>query len=534
MRATTLHARSLLIPVVLIAAAPFAAAETPRKLPDASLVALDAASGDRFGDAVALEGSRAVVGSTYDDDHGTNSGSAYVFERAGGVWTQAAKLTASDGNFEDWFGAAVALSGDTIAVGASQDDDGGLLSSGSVYVFERSGSAWVETAKLHASDHAFNTEFGVSVALQADTLVVGAQRAGGNHGAAYVFERAGGAWTEVARLAPPTLEVNDLFGVSVALDGDRLAVGAQSYNVPVVDGGAVFVYERNGGLWSPTSTLVASDGKKNDRFGHSVALDGARILVGADNDELPLWTGAGSAYVFEISAGSWSETAHLSSPDASNVEYFGNSVALQGDRALIGCVQDLDVPTLRAGAAYLFELGTGGWTPRFKAVSTVPSKSEDFGDAVALDGDFALVGEPLDFTVGVGTFGAAQVLDLRILPYGESCTGTVSVLAPQLLAWGSVDPGGQVEFRVSHGNPFAAAFVAFGQTEIYFPIGSCALLVGPAPKAFVITLGADGTWNTTLPMTGLVGLTLTFQVAPLHATAPSGFTTTNGIRLDVP
>ncbi len=168
----------------------------------AKLTAGDAATGDRFGRAVAVSGDTAVIGAYWDDDGGTESGSAYVFTRTGGVWSQQAKLTASDPGAFDWFGVSVAVSGDTAVIGARWDDDGGT-DSGSAYVFARSGEVWSQQAKLIPSDLAANDFFGISVAVSGDTAVIGAHGnddGGSESGSAYVFTRSGVAWSQQAKL----------------------------------------------------------------------------------------------------------------------------------------------------------------------------------------------------------------------------------------------------------------------------------------------------------------------------------------------
>ena len=166
------------------------------------LTAGDGAASDEFGSSVSVSGDTAVIGSSQDDDNGSNSGSAYVYVRSGGVWSEQQKLTASDGAGFDRFGESVSVSGDTVVVSARIDDANGI-SSGSAYVFVRSGGVWSEQQKLTASDGAANDQFGVSVSVSGDTLVIGAHLDddnGSNSGSAYGFVRSGGAWSEQQKL----------------------------------------------------------------------------------------------------------------------------------------------------------------------------------------------------------------------------------------------------------------------------------------------------------------------------------------------
>jgi hypothetical protein len=209
----------------------------------AKLTAADGAAGDDFGGSVSIDNGTMVIGAVNDD----GSGSAYVFVGSENVWTQQAKLTASDGAANDSFGVSVGVSGDTIVVGAKLDDDSGL-DSGSAYVFVRTGSTWSQQAKLLAGDGALDDNFGEAVAIAGDIVVVGVplddHNGGGNAGAAYVFQRdLGGAanWGQRKKLTASEADPTENFGAAVSLDGDTLAVGA-----PAHDGskGAVYVFER--------------------------------------------------------------------------------------------------------------------------------------------------------------------------------------------------------------------------------------------------------------------------------------------------
>jgi hypothetical protein len=196
---------------------------------DASLPGADGAAGDHFSYSVALDGDTVLVGA-YADSVGANvsQGSAYVFTRSGSTWTQQAKLTADDGASYDFFGTSVALDGETALVGAYRDDVGANMDEGSVYVFTRSGTTWTQQAKLVASDGAAGDWFGYSVALNGDTALVGACTTGtiSQQGSAYVFSRSGTTWTQQAKLMPGDGVPRNFFGISVALDGNTALVGA--------------------------------------------------------------------------------------------------------------------------------------------------------------------------------------------------------------------------------------------------------------------------------------------------------------------
>jgi|ETNmetMinimDraft_21_1059911.scaffolds.fasta_scaffold01713_9 prepilin-type N-terminal cleavage/methylation domain-containing protein len=266
----------------------------------AKLTASDAAGNDRFGYDVALSGDTVVIGSYWDDVGGTDSGSAYVFTRSGTTWTEQAKLTASDAAASDNFGRNVDIHNETAVVGAYWNDDAGS-NSGSAYVFTRSGTTWTEQAKLTASDAETNDRFGNSVAISDDSVVIGAYTESGigaSSGSAYVFTRSGSTWTEQAKLLASDTEAGDQFGGSVAMNGDTVAVGATSNDDAGSSSGSAYVFTRSGTTWTEQAKLTASDAAASDLFGGSVAMNGDTLLVGATlNDDAG--SSSGSAYVFD-------------------------------------------------------------------------------------------------------------------------------------------------------------------------------------------------------------------------------------------
>ena len=266
---------------------------------DAKLLASDGAAWDEFGCSVSVSGDTAVVGAIYDDDNGYNSGSAYVFVRSGSTWSEQAKLTASDGAADDYFGRSVSVSGDTAVVGALGDDDNGSAS-GSAYVYVRSGTSWTEQAKLTASDGAADDRFGLSVSVSGDTAVVGAfwdDDNGSDSGSAYVFVRSSGVWTQRQKLTASDAAAGDSFGCSVSVSADTAVVGAFYDDDNGGDSGSAYVFVRSGSTWTERAKLTGSDGAADDRFGGSVSVSGDTAVVGAYGDD-DNGTTSGSAYVF--------------------------------------------------------------------------------------------------------------------------------------------------------------------------------------------------------------------------------------------
>jgi len=280
------------------------------------LTASDGALGDDFGYSVAVSGDTAVVTAVFHNAGGnSDQGSAYVFTRSGTTWTEQSKLTASDGAANDQFGRSVALSGDTAVVGAHADNVGANSDQGSAYVFTRSGTTWTEQAKLTASDGAASDYFGMSVALSGDTVVVGAwlDNVGANadQGSAYVFTRSGTTWTEQAKLTASDGAASDYFGVSVSVNLDTVAIGAPFDNVGAnADQGSAYVFTRSGTTWTEQAKLTASDGGAGDSFGVSFSMSGNTAVVGAYSDNVGSNADQGSAYIF-VSPGTTASGASL-------------------------------------------------------------------------------------------------------------------------------------------------------------------------------------------------------------------------------
>ena len=273
------------------------------------LASTDGAGGDRFGYSVAIDGDTAVTGAYQEDENGNNSGSAYVFRRDSGsdVWSQRAKLTASDGANGDNFGYSVAIDGDTVMVGAHNHNGGNGNNSGAAYVFTKPADGWADaegTVKLTIANT--GDRFGHSVAVDGDTAMVGAHlndTEGPNTGSVYVFTRnASGVWSQQAELTASDAENHDWFGSSVSLDGDTAAIGAYGDDDKGSDAGSVYLFTRGSSGWSETAKVTASDGGDDHRLGWSVALDGNFVVAGAYGGR-SMASNSGSAYILDI--GNW-------------------------------------------------------------------------------------------------------------------------------------------------------------------------------------------------------------------------------------
>ena len=396
---------------------------------EVKLTASDKANTDLFGQSVAMDGTgtRVVVGARGEDAGGlSDAGSSYVYLRTGSSWTEEAKIMASDKAAGDSFGQAVAIdsTGTRIAIGAYAEDPGGTSNAGSVYIFTRSGTIWTEEAKLIASDKGSDDYFGYSVAMNSDgtRIIVGAKDhdTGGlsRSGAAYVFTRSGSVWSQEAILSASDKAVLDYFGTAVDIDstGTRVVIGAP-YEDPsaVSEAGAAYVFTRSGSSWSQEAKLTASDKETLDYFGDSVAIDrdGLNIIIGAYSESPDGVSEAGSAYVFTRSGSSWSEEVKLSASDKDTDCGFGNSVAINntGTILLIGAYTTDASGFTNSGAAYIFTKSGSVWTEAVKLIASDVEVGDWFGWDVDMDsaGTRAVIGALQEDAGGFPNAGSAYI-----------------------------------------------------------------------------------------------------------------------------
>ena len=421
---------------------------------------------DSFGRKVAVSGDTVVVGAHSEDSNasGVNgdqtnnlasgAGAVYVFVRTAGAWSQQAYLKASNTDVQDYFGTSVAISGDTVVVGAYFEDsfatgvngiqtNNATTNAGAAYVFVRSGSSWSQQAYLKASNTGFQDTFGYSVAISDDTIVVGAtgedsssfgvNQASNNlaesSGAAYVFVRTAGSWSQQAYLKASNTDSYDQFGDVVAVSGDTVVVGAysESSNASGINGdqtnnaaswaGAVYVFVRTAGTWNQQAYLKASNTEADDQFGRSVGVSGNTIVVGAigeGSDAIGVdgsqnnnrTSEAGAAYVFVRTDDNWNQQAYLKASNTDSNDHFGRSVSVSGDMVVIGASAEdsiasgidgdqADNASTDAGAAYLFARDGDIWHQQSYLKASNSSIFTYFGFSVAIS----------EATVVVGAYG---------------------------------------------------------------------------------------------------------------------------------
>ncbi len=458
----------------------------------AYLKASNTGAGDFFGWSVAVSGNTVVVGA-----HGENSsttginsvpnegaadaGAAYVFTRSGTTWTQQAYLKASNTGANDQFGWSVAIAGDTIVVGAYGESSSttgvnstpneAALNAGAAYVFTRSGTTWTQQAYLKASNTEAYDFFGYTVAVSGNTVVVGARleasgttgvnstpnEAALNAGAAYVFTRSGTTWTQQAYLKASHTGAGDNFGIAVAVAGNTVVVGAygeassttgvnSTPNEAAPNAGAAYVFTRSGVTWTQQAYLKASNTAENDQFGYAVAVAGDTVAVTAFLEDSSTTgvnsipnegaTDSGAAYVFTRSGVTWTQQAYLKASNPGVDDWFGLSVAVAGNTVVIGAYgEDSSTSGVNSspnegasesGAAYVFTRSGTSWTRQGYLKASNTGASDYFGVAVAVAGDTVVVGTDWEdsSTTGVnstpnegaGNSGAAYVF---IVPTSE-------------------------------------------------------------------------------------------------------------------
>lgn len=338
------------------------------------LVASDSNEWDYFGGCVSINDDYAVIGKWGD---GLFRGSAYIFKRNGTIWSQRAKIRASDGEDWDSFGTAICIRGDYVVVGAEHDDS----DRGSAYIFKHSSNNWIQEAKLIASDRASEDYFGQDVSISDDYAIVGAVGDDSNRGSVYVYKRNSENWSQEAKLIASDGKSYDMFGVSVSHTGDYLIIGARgddSYR------GSAYIFKRNGENWSQEAKLSASGGEAGDHFGQSVSIDGDYAIIGARGYDLC----RGTAYIFKRSGTSWSQQARLIASDSATGDWFGYTVSIDGDYAIVGARDH------GPGAAYIFKRSNTSWSEVANLKASDAASGDCFGWSVSISGSYAIVGAP--------------------------------------------------------------------------------------------------------------------------------------------
>lgn len=404
----------------------------------------DAVAGDQYGGAVAINGAIGIIGARHDDDNGVSSGSAYLVDTSAKntVGDQIIKLTASDAEAGDEFGASVAISNtNSLAiVGAISDDHSGKTDAGSAYLFDTTATSdSTEVRKLTASDADAGDRFGVSVGIDGDYAIVGADL-NGDHGAssgsAYLFDTSDG--TELDKLTASDAAGGDRFGESVSISGNIAIVGARFANqTSKADAGKAYLFDIDG---TELDILTASDAATEDEFGTSVAISGTTAIVGAPKNDDD-GTSSGSAYLFDALDGS--QLFKLTASDAGASQFFGHSVSISGTTAVVGAWNDNDKGAA-SGSSYLFDVTDGSQIAKLTADDG--AAGDRFGFTVGISGTTTIVGGHLNDDDGIDS-GSAYIYDIGSSSSfaSSSLSSSESITSPLFAPQGQIE-GGSIAF----------------------------------------------------------------------------------------
>ena len=437
----------------------------------AYIKASDATDSDNFGNVVAIDGDRLVVGARHEDGCGTgvnpasnpdgcdSSGAAYIFERTNGVWAQTAMLKASNPGAGDQFGGNLTLEGDILVVGARYEDScaasiGGdetdelCSNAGAAYIFEYANGAWSQTAYVKPSNMDAGDNFGSHMAISGTRVAITAiyenscsagvggdmsNNACNSPGAVFTFEKDANGWGQEEYFKSNIPSDSERYGQGIALDGDRLVVGAGRQRGCTVgqtsgcnNGGSAYIYDYANGAWSMIVELKPSNLNGGDRFGEDVALDGDRVLISARNDDSCATTidgnmsdnncsNTGAAHLYELVNGNWTHMTFFKGSAAQDGAQFGTSTAIDGDRIIIGspnednCNAGLNSTPVsgctNTGAVYIFDYVNGAWAESAYLKSDHPDDTDSFGSSADLSGDTVALSSPQDDSCSTGIGG---------------------------------------------------------------------------------------------------------------------------------
>jgi hypothetical protein len=371
--------------------------------------------------SVSISGDYAIVGAWLEDTGGGDAGAAYIYTRnpSTGVWGSEQKIQANDKQQFDQFGYSVSISEDYAIVGAYAEDEGGT-NAGAAYIYKRDPSTgvWGSEQKITASDRQQDDIFGASVSITGDYAIVGAwgEDAGASdtkEGAAYIFKRDGTTWSEIKKIQASDKQAGDRFGTSVSISGDYAIVGAYLEDVGASDTkeGAAYIFKRDGTTWSEQTKLTAGDRQQSDQFGVSVSISGDYAIVGALNEDAgDSDTNEGAAYIYkrDPSTGVWGSEQKIQASDKETTDYFGKSVSISGDYAIVGAFQE-DTGGDNAGAAYIFKRDGTTWSEIKKIQASDAQTQDKFGASVTIDGTYAIVGARTEDPGGTTDAGAAYI-----------------------------------------------------------------------------------------------------------------------------
>ena len=476
------------------------------------LAASGLGTNDHFGDTVAIDGDYAVVGAPYQAvSTNASAGAAYVFRRSGTNWIQEARLQPGDGATpRSWFGCAVSINSTNALVGRYGDGSLGATS-GSAYVYSRIGTNWLQQGRLRASDGAAGDCFGSALSICGDYSLIGAY-GDAPSGSVYVFQRSGTNWSQKGKLAASDAASGDGFGYALQVWSNYLVASSPWHDDVNTNSGSVYVFVRTGSNWTQQTKLISPSPSYYGAFGRSVAIDGDFLIVGEDRD-FDYNAARGSAYVFHRSGTNWVLEERLVDGTARTNTAFGSAVDIGDGYAVVGACGESN----QAGAAYFYERRGSIWRERERFVNT-GSTPYHFGVGVAYNGGRLLVGG------ATGTNGPAFLYTMATdtplaVTWCLSNTYAGTITAPATLTtnglnytfreW-QLDGVRQIDGSGNVLNP---------ATSIWMPVPrTIQALYNPVPTEVYYMLGAENQSDLDFLQAGYPGSPL-----DLDATMASGF-----------
>ena len=444
----------------------------------AKLTAADSAAGDNFGIDVDLDANTVLVGAWFKNGLFAQQGSAYVFTRSNGAWSQQARLTDVGGSASDWFGNSVALEGDTAVVGAPADD---LIFSdrGTAHVFTRSGSTWTKRTTLDPGLGGASDFFGQSVSIHNGSIAVGAPGSdispGGNEGAVYVFTGSGASWPLQQKLSHPAPLPNHSMGSAVAIRGDTVASGLPNFDGIVgTNQGLGITFTRTGTSWAAGEHFSVNEAQAGASLGTSIAMSDEYVAAGASSYSRPGFGFAGASYALRRIDGTPARTMTIAAPAPQTDDNFGNRMASDGTRLVVGAHNEDGGAGTNQGAVYVYRFADESFVLEQKLLPLTPQSNAEFGKAVAVDGTTIIIGAPKEDD-GVADAGAAYVFVLSGSTWSQQARlASPEPAAPNQFGYSVAISGN----RAIIGSPFddfvvsATNFLDAGSADSYLRTGT--------------------------------------------------------------
>lgn len=445
-----------------------------------NLLASNGGEVDWFAYDTDISANFAIVGAPYNDvGSNEDQGTAYVYFYDGNSWGNEQILTASDGASGDEFGRSVAIDGDFLVVGAMFKNYNSKEQIGAAYVFWFDGSSWVEQQKIAPSNGVSNDWFGGAADIQDTVIVIGAHTKdvmnAANAGSVYIYYYNGSTWYQAQDFHASDYGTHSYFGISLDLNGNDLIIGSSGDDIGSNDyQGSAYVF-KYAGSWAEVQKLTASDGGEGDDFGRSVGISGNTILVGSPESEVNNIDEQGAVYYYNYLSGNWTQTQKLSAPNSSPWPSFGIDLAIQGDTAIIGAEGQTVGDNMFQGAAFIYTRNGSTWVEDQYLLASDGEEDDYFGNSVSFKNDYAIVGA-YRTTIGSHSMqGSAYIFKY----------GTSSIKENTILANVSIFP-----------NPTTGSIFIESQQnlklEVYNAISECVIVYDRAPDNINISNQPNG------------------------------------------